>query len=238
MAYRRISKTQEKLTNKLYFLVFLIITIVAGLGFALVRYGPEIGYLLGFVSKHRNEDPNRWLSVQPPIFTYIPEAVSENKVTLEGSALPTTTVKLFLNGPEVARVITDLEGKFLFPDVELIDGKNTIFAKAVGKGNVESAKSEVLYIIVDKKDPEVEITEPKPDSVVKNLNKTVMIMGTVNEKASITINDRSARIKPDLSFELLIGVSEGQNKVEITATDAAGNETKKTYTFRYEKTAE
>jgi hypothetical protein len=240
VAYKRsrVSKTQERLTNKLYFLVFLIVIILAGLVFALAKYGPEIGSLFGFVSKHRNEGPSQWLSVQAPIFSYIPEAVKENKVTLEGNALPTTSVKLFVNGPEVSRVITDLEGKFMFPDVELIDGKNTIFAKAVGEGNVESTKSEILYITVDKDKPKVEITDPGVNEVVRNLNKTVLIQGKVNEKAAVTINDRSARLGADLTFELLIGVSEGENKIEIVAKDPAGNETKQTYTFRYEKRAE
>lgn len=234
----RASKTQKKLTRKLYSLLFLIFVITTSLIFVLIRYGPEIGTLFGFVSRHRNEGPNQWASVQAPIFSYIPEAVNENKIKLEGNSLPTTTVKLFVNGPEVDRVMTDIEGKFLFTDIELIDGKNTIFAKAVGEGNVESSKSDVLYIRVDKDAPEIEIVSPKANETVKNLNKTASIEGGVNEKSTVTINGRSARLRPDLSFELLIGVKEGENKIEIVAEDVAGNITKETYSFSYENTAE
>ncbi len=50
-----------------------------------------------------------------------------------------------------------------------------------------------------------------------------MIRGKVSEKAKIRINDRLVVQKPDLSFEFLLGVSEGDVNIKVEATDEAGN---------------
>ncbi len=233
--YRASVKQEEELSKKLFFLVFLIIFLVSFFTIAVIKYAPKIGGLFGLVSVHRNEDPNSAVAVPAPLFVNAPEATNDKTITLEGLAEPTTKIKLYVNGPEVTSVITDIEGKFTFPDVELIDGKNTIFAKAVGNGNMESPKSQTLEIRVDKDSPEIEIISPKPGDTVRNLNKRITVTGKVNEKAEVRVNERLAILKPDYSFEILLGVDEGSVEIKIEATDLAGNSSEETIKVTYQQ---
>ena len=52
----------------------------------------------------------------------------------------------------------------------------------------------------------------------------------------VKINDKIAIVKPDLTFEFLLGVqNEGNVKITVLAIDEAGNENKKEITVNYEK---
>ena len=60
-----------------------------------------------------------------------------------------------------------------------------------------------------------------------------MIIGKINEKATITVNDKQAVQKPDLTFEFQLGVKEGEVSVKVNATDEAGNKEEKSFKIRY-----
>ncbi|MCA9748281.1 MAG: hypothetical protein KC414_04195, partial [Romboutsia sp.] len=140
---------------------------------------------------------------------------------------------LYVNGPEAASTVTTSDGTFQIENIGLINGRNTIFAKAIDASGNESDKSTILNLEVDKDKPKLEIEEPKDEDVIKNLNKRVLIKGKVSEKASIKINDKPAVLRPDLSFEMLLGVEPGKVDIVITATDEAGNEEKEEFTITY-----
>jgi len=187
-------------------------------------FGPQIGAMFGFISVNRNkEGPKAKATLNTPSFLDIPNAVKDETITIEGYAREGYNIKLYVNGPSVGEVLVGGDNKFIFENVSLIDGRNTVFAKAVdGQGN-ESEKSETQVIVVDKEKPKIKIETPKDGDVVKNLNDRVFIKGEISEKATIRINDRLAVQKPDLSFEFLLGVKEGDIVITIEATDEAGN---------------
>ena len=63
-----------------------------------------------------------------------------------------------------------------------------------------------------------------------------MVEGTVNRPATVTVNGQSARLKPlsggmEYLFQKEIPVAEGENEIEVTATDPAGAATTENYTF-------
>jgi bacillopeptidase F len=218
--------------------LFLIIAISVGSLIAVTKFGPKIGALFGFLSLNKNASENTIsAALPPPVFDNPPEAVKEDKVTLEGTSEPNSTVNLFVNGPQKDSVVTDLEGKFTFTDIKLIKGRNTIFAKAED-GDRKSEKSETIKIEVDDDSPEITIEKPKDGDTIKNLNKTIQIQGKINEEAQITINDRVVVQKGDNSFDFLLGVDEGNIEIKVKAVDLAGNEKEKTLQVRYEKRAD
>lgn len=210
---------------------FLCITIIA-----VSFFGPQIGALFGFISVNRNQQvPEARATVSPPSFVSLPKATKDKSITLEGFSNAGSTVKLFLNGPEKGEVLTGGDGKFVFEGIELIDGRNTIFAKAVASSGVESERSETHVITVDTKAPKIEITNPDSGETVKNLDKRVLVTGEVSEKAKITVNEKLAVQRSDMSFEYLLGVSEGDVEVKVKAVDEAGNESEAKLFFKYEK---
>ncbi|MCA9302445.1 hypothetical protein KDA10_03765, partial [candidate division WWE3 bacterium] len=91
---------------------------------------------------------------------------------------------------------------------------------------------------VDTIEPKIEITAPEKDKTVKNLNERVLIQGKISEKATIRINDRLAVQKPDLTFEFILGVKQGEVEVTVEAVDEAGNKKEEKLKFTYLKQSE
>ena len=228
--------TEKDLRRRLRLISWSILGIIIFSISSLLLFPTQVGSFFGFFSKHRNETPYQpTAKPSTPVFENAPESVKDTKITLNGRATPGTTVKLFVNGPEKATTTTGSDGIFTFVDVPLILGRNLLFAKALDNKGVESDTSKFLSIKVDKDSPKVEITNLKDGYTVKNLNKRIEVIGTVSEKANITINDKYIIQKSDFSFDYWLGVEEGNVKIKVVATDPAGNKTEKEITVTYSK---
>lgn len=211
--------------------IVLLPTIVLAL---FVFFGPTIGSLFGIVSINRNFDNDTdKVAPPPPIFDNPPKAVKDKSVTLKGFAEAGTTVKLFVNGPEKATTVTTAEGTFEISGIELIDGRNSLFAKTADSAGNESDKSATLNIEVDSTNPKIDIESPKNGDVVRNLNRRVFITGKLSEKATVTINDKLAVLRPDFTFEFPLGVEPGKREIKIKAVDEAGNTAEETISITY-----
>ncbi|MFZ5424856.1 MAG: hypothetical protein ACOZAO_03550 [Patescibacteria group bacterium] len=238
---QKYNKSQDVVTEKdlLMRLGLTITAIFVTLGILYVSFtffGPKIGSLFGLFSVHRNETgPQDNLAPTPPAFSSPPVATKKDTITLEGLAEAGTNVKLFVNGPEVTSTVSDSEGVFTFTNVKLIEGNNTIFARAYDQSNNESPKSVTLSIKYDIKEPEIEIISPEDGETIKNLNKRIQVKGTLNEKSTVKVNNRLAIVKPDLTFEILLGVEEGDVEIKVVAADEAGNEAEKTINIKYQR---
>lgn len=231
--------SQEYLQKRLRKTILLIVLFIVGSITTLTFFGPQIGGLFGFISVHKDDQgPQARVNLAPPILNNLPKAVKAEEITIEGYAIPGTTVVIYLNGPKHSENLVDAEGKFRVENLKLIEGNNTIFGRVIDNENNESEKSETVRIVYDKKSPKLEITTPSDGDVIKNLNKRVRIMGTVNEKATITINERFVVQKADNSFDYYLGVSEGNVEIEVVATDEAGNESKEELVIQYVEDAE
>jgi hypothetical protein len=67
------------------------------------------------------------------------------------------------------------------------------------------------------------------------LDKRVTITGKIDEKADIKVNGKTAIMRPDMSFEFLLGVQEGNVDIKIEATDLAGNTSSESFRVTYVK---
>ncbi len=211
--------------------IVLVPTVVLAM---FVFFGPTIGSLFGIVSINRNFDNNTdKVAPPPPIFDNPPKAVGSNNITLKGFAEAGTTIKLYVNGPEKGSSVTTTEGTFEISGIELIEGRNSIFAKTIDATGNESDKSATLSIEVDNSKPKIDIESPKNNDVVRNLNKRVFITGKLSEKATITINEKLAVLRPDFTFEFPLGVEPGKHEIKIKATDEAGNFAEETINITY-----
>lgn len=230
-------KTQERqLVVKLVWTLLAIASVIAVLIISLLFFGPKIGGFFGILSKNRDENVSiDDIVPTAPIFSNAPTASKDNKIELKGFAEAGTVVKLFVNGPQTEEVLTDAFGTFTFRDISLIKGHNTIFAKAKdGSGN-ESVSSVLLSIVYDKDEPEIIRLSPKEGEIVQNLDKRILVKGSLNKRATVKVNDRVAVLKPDLTFEILLGVEEGTVTIKVEAVDEAGNVKVKEFTVTYRK---
>ena len=56
----------------------------------------------------------------------------------------------------------------------------------------------------------------------------------MSEKSTIRVNNMLAVVKPDLTFEILLGVKEGDVEILVEATDQAGNVKVEKINIKYE----
>jgi hypothetical protein len=222
---------QKVLVKRLMILVFIIL----GLIFTVKYLTPTIGAFFGFLAQNDGDQGNQIYKPNPPLLAQIPDATKEDSINITGYGQPGFTVKLFVNGPTASTNVIGSDGVFQFDNVSLISGRNTIFAKAVDNQGTESEKSSTYIVNVDKKAPKIEIEEPNPGETIKNLDKRIKVSGKINEKATITINGKQAIQRSDLSFEYLLGVSEGGVTIVVRATDLAGNEKTEKISVEYKK---
>ncbi|MEH7223098.1 S8 family serine peptidase [Bacillus sp. JJ1566] len=147
---------------------------------------------------------------------------NESTVTVAGKAAPTTTVHVFNNGEEVATTDTTAEGTYSVA-VELQVGENTLTAKASTATGITD-ESEAVVIVLDQTSPELAITSP--ENGLKTNQEAITVTGTVQDENidSVTVNGESATIK-DGSFTKRVLVENGENNIDVVATDKAGNST-------------
>ncbi len=231
----KLTKTEEKeLRQKLAKNLMAIVGISILMVVILIFFAPKLGVFFGFFSKNRNQaDTFNVIKPNPPFFTNVPNATKEDTFSLSGFAQAGLTINLFVNGPQVQNTTVGADGQFTFNNIPLIQGSNTFFAKAIDKNGVESDQSTNYTITQDKEKPDIEISSPKDNEVVKNLDKRVQIKGKLSEKAMLIINGKTAIVRPDLTFEFLLGVKEGENEIKIEATDEAGNEQEENFKINY-----
>jgi hypothetical protein len=230
---------EEELAYRLRVTIIAIVVSIVAITASLVLFAPKIGAIFGFVSKYRNEQvQGPEVNPSPPTLIGAPTSTNKERVTLEGVTEPGMAVKLFLNGPESQNTLADSEGNFMFTDVPLIKGKNIIFVKAVDSQNRESDKSETKEISFDSEKPEIKLETPKDGDTVRNLDKRITVKGSVNEKATVKVNGSLAVLRPDLSFEITIGVDdEGEFEIKVEAKDEAGNEAEETIEITYDQSS-
>ncbi len=229
------SASEEELYTKLFNTLFAIIVILILLFLTFRFFGPKIGSIFGLISVNRNiEEKGDKVVPLPPFFVDPPKATNKSTIIITGNAEPGTNVTLFVNGPKKDTVIADQSGEFNFANVTISKGKNSIFAVAEDKNGNKSEKSETLQIVFDSSKPKIKILEPVHDQTITNLQNRIKVVGSINEKAEVKVNDRVAITRPDNTFEILLGVKEGDVVIKVTAVDEAGNKADQAITVKYQ----
>ncbi|WP_141249038.1 S8 family peptidase [Paucisalibacillus globulus] len=159
---------------------------------------------------------------------------NEAAVTVEGTASHSTSLSLQNNGAEVGTADIGDDGAFSF-DIELEEGANELQAVTFVNGE-EATDSETVTVTLDTIAPELTLSNVKDGD--RTNRETLTVQGTVNDAnlASLTVNGQETSVEEGL-FSKRILLDEGENTVEVVATDAAGNVTTKVVTVEADFTA-
>lgn len=230
------SLSDHELKRKLVKTLGIIIGLNLVVGIAVIFFGPTLGSFLGLLSVHRN-DKDKVVSFKPnpPTFSNMPTATNQTSLSLTGFGKSGATVKVFANGPEKGSAVIGGDGLFTLTDIPLNMGRNTLFAKIIDTNGTESEVTKNFTIVVDNQKPKLELTGLKDGDTVRNLDKRIIISGKADKPITLTINDKNAIVKPDNSFEFILGANEGNVEVKIKAVDEAGNITEEKLKLKYVK---
>ncbi len=152
----------------------------------------------------------------------IPTLTNENFVDITGVTEPGTSI--FVDEVEAE---VDGSGKFKL-NFELGEGENIIKIKAVDSAGNTTRKS--LSITLDTAEPYLDV-----DAVDERYIEatSIVIKGRVDEESEVSIGliDGVRPVKTSSQFEFIVPVEFGENKLEIIATDLAGNITKREFSL-------
>lgn len=200
--------------------------------FGIPILGKFAAFLHDLGSSNKPVDANDTTPPAPPQFESLPEVTNESSIDLNGRTEPGATVILKLNDEE-KEVLSNADGKFTF-SWSLWDGDNKISGKSKDAGGNESQSTPPKTVVVDKKDPDLDITNPANGSkFTGTANKQISVKGTTEESVSVTINDRIVAVDSTGHFNFSTALGEGNNEIKIKATDRAGNTTEKSIAVTY-----
>jgi bacillopeptidase F len=160
---------------------------------------------------------------------------NNTEINIEGTATAGTNVLVMNNGEEVEFIGIGENGTFN-EDVPLTEGDNELTAVAYVDGE-EAKDSDSVLVTVDTEAPELKIDSPIDGD--KTNRETVTVEGTVSDDNldTIAVNGQETIVSEDRSFSQRILLDEGENVINVEATDLAGNTTIETLTIFAKYTA-
>ncbi len=173
--------------------------------------------------------------ILPPTLDPAPIATKSAGFRVSGIGQEGFTIILYVNDKEFKRTSVEKNGTFSVALPDLKDGQNTISAKlADDKGNL-SDLSNILSVLIKNIPPILELQTPSDNSTLNGDSNLLTVEGKAEDDTSVNVNGRVVVIRTDNTFSYLYPLNEGDNKLEITATDLAGNSTKVERNVTYQK---
>lgn len=231
--YSRLGSLEEKKNNRKAFL-YILLSLASIL--ILFFFGlPSIVKMAAFLSELRKSDTvvekNDTTPPAPPRLDEIPEATNKKTLDIAGMTEEGATIIIYFNSTEET-VVADKDGRFKL-NVTLAAGENKISALAKDAAGNQSQKTTQLSIIFDDEEPKLEITAPEGREFYGSKQRQVVIKGTTDQGAVITINDRFVFVEDGGSFTYATTLTDGDNNFNIKASDKAGNITETSLTLKY-----
>jgi hypothetical protein len=137
----------------------------------------------------------------------------------------------------VKEVPVGSSARFLVPGVALASGANTFTATIVGPTDIESEHSASVTYVFDKSKPKITISSPKANATINA--RTAKVVGQTQARSAISVHNLStnATVTGEAdgkgAFTINVPIGNGTNKLEITATDPAGNPNVATITVQH-----
>ncbi|MDR6224162.1 bacillopeptidase F [Desmospora profundinema] len=146
---------------------------------------------------------------------------NQERITVEGKASPSTNITLYNNGTEAGSAPIGDDGTFAV-EISLTEGENELTAVASTERG-ETDPSTPVTVILDQDKPA--LTIDKPIDGWKTNREAVTVAGTATDAHLdwVKVNGSKAKMEEDGSYSLRILLEEGENLIEVTAADKAGN---------------
>jgi len=227
MARRYVTQAEKQVYKKLVILGVTTLFILVVLFFwglpILARLTSILTFLPGGESSKNTGDV---IPPFPPRLEGVPTATNSAQIKLTGFSEPESNIEIFLNGNEAAKLSADETGKFEIENFSLTYGTNKLQLKATDKAQNKSPQA--LYeILFDNTPPTLEVSEPAAGTVFFGQSNLVKIAGKTDTETAVLVNGFWAIVDAEGSFTLSYPATSGENKLEVVAQDAAGNQTKR-----------
>lgn len=225
MTQSRLSRryARQSLQSLFFYGAGMIVIVVLLLKFGI----PFLANFTSFVTNSKNttevKNQDSATFVPPPVFDSLPTATNSAHIFISGNATFGQTVSLYINGEMIDKMEVGKDGKFVFSDVKINQGQNSIKSKATNKENKQSAFSQISTVSFKNTPPKLSVDSPSEGQSFSKDDKTVSISGKTDSGAKVTINDLWAIVDQTGAFSYSFPLQKGENKIKVAATDDAGN---------------
>lgn len=163
---------------------------------------------------------------------YIPTATNSSSFYISGSTLNIDKLEFYLNKNKVKEISLTTD-TFTEETTGLTPGKNTFYIVGKDKNNHIIKKTEEYIIFYKADKPRLKIIQPE-NGVTVNQSE-IIIKGETDKETFIKINQSPVVVDALGNFSFLVKLQEGENIIQITAEDEAGNIEEKILTVIYQK---
>ena len=224
-------KSSEEVGKKLYKKISFVLILTTVTAAVVWFWGTSFINLLGILAKP--EEPvqiqtNLNLPISKPILDPLPDSTNKERIDISGRTSSDQKVTLIASGITL-NTISKSNGTFSFEGIQLEKGLNLI--KVYVLDSSENKLEESFVITFDNKPPILSILSPKDGQSFPSKTKSIEVTGNTESKAVVFINDLQAVVNPNGKFTFNYPVKKGTTKIEIKATDKAGNEKKLSVTI-------
>lgn len=174
----------------------------------------------------------------PTIYAEVPELVDTNTITVEGNVTDEVShpedISFSVDGDDVE---LDSTGEFSV-EFSLSEGSNTIEMEATDEAG--NTATETYDVTSDTEPPSVSIDSPDEGALLGEATATVE--GTVSDDVAasddiaVTLNGQPVTLSNN-EFSEEVSLTEGENTIEVTAEDPAGNSASDDVTVTYDSAA-
>ena len=209
----------------------LVILLLIFLGFVGIKFLPRLVNMLSN-SKKVSLDKNDLIPPPPPSLILSYSATNSATINLNGQSEPESVVYLTQNGESKGNQKTQDNGLFVFHEITLSEGNNQFRLVAMDPAGNQSPASQIYPVEFISKAPEINIETPQDGQTVTS--KKLTVKGTTEPQNKLVINGRWVTPGPTGTFETILNLNIGENKIVFVVTDRAGGETKKEITVNLE----
>lgn len=164
----------------------------------------------------------------------VPEATNSARMILSGNAVDFNQVEFYINDKKVKSLTLKDSPGFSEEIGELKNGINLVQVVAISDESGIQKESDKYTVTLISEKPRLEITSPDTEKI-KTSNQDYIIKGVTDPDIEVHINRSPAVVDASGNFSYTLRLREGENNVEISADDIAGNKEILTYTIEYRK---
>lgn len=228
---RKVAYEKKKLLRQTLLLIFLLI--VFSIVFIVIIF-PNAPRLITFFIPEADHGSGDSIPPQPPVIYSVPVATSSAGLSLAGVAEPASIVKILNNDVEIDQQTAAEDGSFTF-QVELINDLNVLTALATDESGNVSRPSRQYQVVFDNQVPSISVSEELLNglSIEGKDKRRYTLEGSTEPLAKVLILDRFVFADSEGVFRFPFDLNEGENLIQMTAVDKAGNEASLVVTITY-----
>lgn len=222
--YPNLKEQEQMIYRRLLIIGIVLVFIIVVFFFWGVPIFVRIAEFLSILrGESSSSSPNDVIPPFTPRVESIPTATNSANLSIRGSAEAGSTVEIFLNGELKKKLLVGQNARFSIEDFTLSEGENRIEVRSIDQAGNTSSLSPPSIVTFDDEPPLLEVREPKSGTAFFGGNRDIKVTGTTEVGGTVTVNGFLAIVDSEGKFSYTYALSPGENTLNISAKDAAGN---------------